>query len=270
MLETLYQVPALVLLLIAVAIALVLACGGQVLIHHRFGSTDFVHHNEVGGFIIAVVGTLYAVLLGFLTTAVWEHFTEAQQHAASESSAAANAWHTAVGLPYTVRSRIRSKMNGYAGIMIADEWPAMRRGGFSTKADLALMDAMSAAGDYVPTNARETNAQLVTQEQLSRVHDERQRRLTNNDSAVSWFEWLVLLIGAACVVGFCWLFGVQNAGVHLLMTAAVAIVVVSVLVLLFELQYPFRSGLGLQPDAWSSFIEHIHLMQNAGQMDMRM
>jgi hypothetical protein len=58
--------------------------------------------------------------------------------------------------------------------------------------------------------------------------------------------------------------------VHLLMTAAVAIVVVSVLVLLFELQYPFRSGLGIPPDAWDSFIEHIHLMQNSGQMDMRM
>jgi hypothetical protein len=270
MLEALYQVPTLVLLLIALAIALVLACGGQILVHRRFRSADFVQHNEVGGFIIAVVGTLYAVLLGFLTTSVWEHFTEAQQHAASESSAAANAWHTAVGLPYAVRSRIRGKMNSYADIMIADEWPAMRRGGFSTKADLALMDAMSAAGDYVPTNPREANAQLITQEQLSRVHDERQRRLTNNDSAVSWFEWLVLLIGAVCVVGFCWLFGVRNARVHLLMTAAVAIVVVSVLVLLFELQYPFRSGLGIPPDAWSSFIEHIHLMQNAGQMDMRM
>src|SRR5271166_638313 len=249
MMNALYQIPPFVLLLIAIVLALAFACGGQVLIHRRLGSADFVQHNEVGGFIIAVVGTLYAVLLGFLTTVVWQHFTEAQQHAGSEASAAANAWHTSVGLPYDVRSRIRSKMNGYANVMIDDEWPAMRSGGFSPKADVALMDAMSAAGDYVPINPREANAQLITQEQLSVVHDERQRRLTNNDSAVSWFEWLVLLIGAVCVVGFCWLFGVRNAAVHLLMTGTVAIVIVSVLVLLFELQYPFRGGLGIPTDA---------------------
>ena len=70
MLDTLYQIPPLALLFVAILVALAFACGGQALVHRRFGSENFVHHNEVGGFIIAVVGTTYAVLLGFLITVV--------------------------------------------------------------------------------------------------------------------------------------------------------------------------------------------------------
>jgi hypothetical protein len=35
-----------------------LACIGQWYIHRQFGEVKFVRHNEVGGFIVAVVGTL--------------------------------------------------------------------------------------------------------------------------------------------------------------------------------------------------------------------
>ncbi len=61
----LYSSPSAILLLVAMAIAVAAAVGGQIYVHRRFSEQDFVQHNEVGGFIIAVVGTLYAVVLGF-------------------------------------------------------------------------------------------------------------------------------------------------------------------------------------------------------------
>jgi len=54
------------------------------------------------------------------------------------------------------------------------------------------------------------------------------------------------------------------------MTSTVAILIASMLVLLFELQYPFRSSVGVRPDTWYGFIEHIHLMQSGTQHDMQM
>lgn len=268
--ETLYNVPPLALLLAATVLAVAVAGGGQLYIHRRFRETDFVQHNEVGGFIVAIVGTLYAVLLGFLTIVIWQHFSETQTQVSRESAAAADAWHTAVGLPYKIRTRIRQDLFSYANILIDKEWPAMRRGGFTFQADIVVMDAMAATGTYNPANYKEFTAQLATQQQLSALHDERVRRLANNGTAVSWFEWVVLYIGGICVVGFCWLFGLRNTRVHLLMTSTVAILIASMLVLLFELQYPFRSSVGVQPDTWNGFIEHIHLMQSGSQQNMRM
>ena len=266
----LYSVPAPVLLLLAIVAAVALAGGGQIFVHRRFSTADFVQHNEVGGFIIAVVGTLYAVVLGFHTVVIWQHYADSEDLVALESAAAADAWHTAVGLPDGIRAKVRRDVVDYVQIMTQDEWPLMRRGSFSPQADIAVMDAIGGAGDFTPVNWRESNAQSATLQQLVFLHDDRQRRLTNNERGVSWFEWLVLFIGAVCVICFCWLFGLKNPRTHLLMTSAVAVIIVSMLVLLFELQYPFRSNIGIGNDAWIGLIDHIRLMQSGGQINMRM
>jgi len=227
--------PALVLLAAAFSVALAFGCGGQEWVHNRFSGQDFVQHNEVGGFIIAVAGTLYAVLLGFLTVVAWQHFADARQLVALESAAATDAWHAAIGLPYGARSRVRRDALDYANRMVSNEWPAMRAGRFDSHADYIVMDAITAAGAFKPANLMQSNSQNATFQQLSVLHDVRMRRLAENASGISWFEWLVLLLSATCITAFCWLFGLSNTRVHLMMTAVVAILSTSVLVLLFEL-----------------------------------
>jgi hypothetical protein len=69
-----------------------------------------VAHNEVGGILIAVTGTPYAVVLGFLTVVVWQHFLEARELVVLESGADIDPWHTAVGLPSAVRQRVCEDM----------------------------------------------------------------------------------------------------------------------------------------------------------------
>jgi uncharacterized membrane protein YfcA len=266
----LYQIPPAILLLIAIVVAVAIAAGGQHYLHRRFRDHDFIPHNEVGGFIIAVVGTLYAVLLGFLTVVAWQHFSEARDLVAAESASAADTWHSAIGLPYAVRSRIRSDMLKYAMAMVEQEWPDMRTAQIHPAPDLIIMDAIGVAADLNPKNQRESNAQSATLQQLTVLHDERLRRIFSAQGGVSWFEWVVLILGAICVIGFCWLFGSSNPRAHLVMTSIVAVVIASVLVLLFELQYPFRSAVGVGPTAWQATIDHIRLMQSGSQANMRM
>ena len=266
----LLDIPAVLLLLCAVVIAIVAAGAGQIYVHRRFSSQDFIAHNEVGGIIIAVAGTLFAVVLGFLTVVIWQRYTEARQVVVSESSAATDAWHTAVGLPPPVRKRVRADMARYADLMINGEWPAMRRGAFDLEAPIVVMDAIDAAGTFVPSNIGEGNAQTATLQQLGVLHDARQQRIAINHAGVSWFEWLVLLISAACIICFCWLFGLRSRRVQLLMTSTVVTIVVSTLVLLFELQYPFRSDIGIPADAWKDAVVHIHEMQAGDIKDMKM
>jgi hypothetical protein len=264
------ELPAPLLLAIAATFAVSFACVGQWYVHHRFHEQVFVRHNEVGGYIIAVAGTIYAVVLGFLTVAAWQHFTTARDLVAMESAADVDAWHMAVDLPADRRIRIRSDVLAYAEWMVSQEWPAMRSGTYDTQGDVIVMDAMGSAGMFTPADLGESNAQSATLAQLGLLHDVRQRRLTMNASGIAPFEWQVLLIGALCIVCFCWVFGLANQRVHMMMTACVAILVTSLLVLLFELQYPFRTDLRIGPDSWNVAIEHIHVMQTGAQMDMRM
>ncbi|HEY5070845.1 MAG TPA: hypothetical protein VII63_02330 [Caulobacteraceae bacterium] len=268
--NVLYSLPAALLLVIAVAIAVAITGAGQGFVRHRFRSGGFVAHNDVGGTIFAVAGTLYAVILGFMTVVAWQHYTEAREIVVLEAGADIDAWHSAVGLPPPARERLRSDMFAYAKIMVDREWPRMRRGDYDPNAAFVDMDALDVAGTLAPANAGESNAQAATLQQLTVMHDARQRRIAVNGSGVSWFEWLVLLGGAMCITSFCWLFGVGNARVHLLMTSTVVAIIVSALVLLFELQYPFRSDIGIGPGAWRSALEHLHQMQAGSRADMRM
>jgi hypothetical protein len=246
-----------------------MAGGGQIFVHRRFAGRDFLGHNEVGGIIIAVSGAIYAVILGFLTVQTWEHFQEARELAVLESNADIDAWHTSVGLPPDVRQRVRADMLDYATVMIESEWPLMKRGAFDATAPFIDMDAIDVTGSFVPANSAESNAQAATLQQLGIVHDARQRRVNMNSGGVSWFEWLVLLIGAISIICFCWLFGTKNIRTHLLMTSTVVTMIGSVLVLLFELQYPYRSDVGIGPDVWRGAVAHIHQMQAGSQMNMR-
>ena len=260
---------AVLLLLWATSTAVAAACAGQLYVHGRFAESKFVQHNEVGGFIVAVVGAVYGVLLGFMTVIAWQHFSESHQIASQESAAAIDAWHTSLGLPGAQRTHVRNDMLLYSIAMVEREWPAMRANSYDKRADIIVMDAITAAGGFVPSNIKEGNAQSTTLAQLSALHDDRWRRLADNTFGLSSFEWLVLIVGAVCIVGFCWLFGLENKNVHLVMTSAVTIVVTTTMVLLFELQFPFQSDLRIPPDDWSGAIAHIHAMQAGPQAGMR-
>ena len=262
--------PAPLVLIVAATLAAAFACTGQWLVHRHFPEDEFVRHNEVGGVIIAIAGTLYAVVLGFLTVAAWEHFTEARHYVGTESAAAADAWHMAVGLPKAQRARVRGDLLEYAQLMVAREWPLMRDGGFDGRGDILIMDAIGAAGTFKPADLSQANAQSATLSQLGILHDVRQRRLAENSSDIGGFAWFVLLLGAVCVTCFCWVFGERNRRVHLLMTGCVAVMVTAVLVLLFELQYPFRTSLRIGSEDWSAVVGHIAAMQNGAQAEMRM
>jgi hypothetical protein len=157
----------------------------------------------------------------------------------------------------------------YAEIMTKLEWPLMRKGGYDATAAAISMDAIDATGSFVPANMGESNAQTATLQQLTIMHDARQQRIAINMIGLSWFEWFILLLGAVCIICFCWLFGLRNERTHLLMTSTVTTIIVSALVLLFELQYPFRSDVGIDPAAWNGAVAHIHEMQSGVLMDMR-
>ena len=267
--DIIYSIPAGLLLAIVLVIVITIVGLGQFYIHRRFSPDDFVGHNEVGGILIAVSGSIYGVILGFLTVVAWQHFSEAREVTVVEADADIDAWHMSIGLPDAVRQRVRADMVQYASVMIDREWPRMRQGEIDETAAFIGMDAIDATGGFVPKNSGEATAQAMTLQQLDTLHDARQRRVAMNDSGVSWFEWVVLLIGAACIVCFCWLFGLRNARTQLVMTATVVTVIVSILVLLFELQYPFRSNVGIGSEAWQRALVHIREMQNSKLMDMR-
>src|SRR5918995_3746867 len=85
--------------LFMICLAMLLAVGGLVLVQRLVPIEVRQPHNDVAGFIYAVVGVAYAVLLGLILIAVWEQFSEARETAEREASQVADVFWLAHRMP---------------------------------------------------------------------------------------------------------------------------------------------------------------------------
>jgi Protein of unknown function (DUF4239) len=254
MLETLttlvYAIPAWLGFLLIVAVSAALACGGHVVVRRSFPRADFIEHNEVAGFIFAVVGVLFAVLLAFLTVIVWENFAQAEQRAQSEVDAATDVWRLSRHLPSPDAGRLRADLGRYTEAVIAQEWPEMRQGRSSAQTQRLMVALIDDVAGMNASNLHQATLETAVLERVQRMADFRRRRIYDNQSGIPALLWLGLLVGVCTVIAFVYLFGMKDFRVQLLMTAATGIIIGVSFGLILELDYPFRGGVSITPERW--------------------
>lgn len=251
----LYAIPIWLLLPLAIVVAAGLACAGQLAVRRMFPGADFRPHNEVAGIVLGIIGGLFGVTLAFIIAIVWQEFDSTHQRVAVESSAAADLYHTASGLPAPLGHRVRVNLVDYAKLLVDDEWPAMRNGGSSARAEQLLTRTFRDVASFHPRDMGASNAQAAALSYLGVLHDARHHRLDDNDSGVSPFEWSILTISAVIIVGLCYLVGFPDVRTQLLMTGALAAMIAVMFTLIFELDYPFRGDLAVPPVGWQAFFD---------------
>ena len=235
--------------LLLLCIYMLLAAGGLILVQRSVPIAMRRQHNDVAGFIYAVLGVVYAVLLGLVVVAVWEQWNAAADSADQEASELAEVFWVADRMPESKGHNIQELVHSYARVVVEEEWPLMRQGKSSQKAWALLDEIRSEVQDFQPS----TPAQQVLYEQgLERVHelaDARRERLLVADQGLPSILWVVLIIGGVVVIGFTYLFGLDSTVTHLLMVAALALIIALVLFTVAELDFPFRGGIRIGPVA---------------------
>src|SRR5688572_696959 len=109
------------------------AVGGALLVRRTVGVDVLAQHDDVAGFIYAVVGVVYAVLLGFSAIIVWEQFRNAQEGADHEANALADLYRDSRVFPPEVRNAVELRVREYARLVVEKEWPAMAEGKSSSE-----------------------------------------------------------------------------------------------------------------------------------------
>ena len=150
------------------------------------------------------------------------------------------------------RAKLQGQVICYAREVISDGWPAMREGGGSPVVD-ARVAAMEETAEQVPVKDAK---QAAAFEHLFALNDERrqgrQGRIGEAEGLVPPVVWLILIIGAAVVIASVALFADRDeaAVTQAAMAVAVAIIVVSGLVLVRFLDKPYEDKSGsIKPTA---------------------
>jgi hypothetical protein len=226
-----------------------LATLGPALVRRFVALERLTTNNEIAGFKFATVGVLYAVLLAFVIIVVWEKFTNAELEVVHEAGAAENIYRLSQGLGDTTGADLRNAVAAYLKTAIADDWPAMDSGvpGASTSTKQAL-DAVYTMLSVVNDQA---NRAIVSEifRQLDRMTESRRARLIAAEGAVPNVIWLVLLGGAAVTIVFTFFFGTESLRAQTVMTALLALLIFSELLIVVAIDRPFAGSVKVQPNA---------------------
>jgi len=205
-------------------------------------------HNDLAGFILAVIGVVYAVLLAFVVIGVWERFQAAEERSYAEAGALQMVYRDAGS--FAGGEPVRAALRDYVNDVIVDEWPKMQSGGQSERADreLEVVDREVRDLDVVTKAQQDVHAQMLGGMQTAL--DDRDLRLSESATGINGIMWVVLVLGAIVTVSFTYLFGFRETLMQRLMIGSLGLVIGLVLYLAVALDYPYRGSVTVGPEAF--------------------
>jgi protein-S-isoprenylcysteine O-methyltransferase Ste14 len=215
-------------------------------------------HNDVAGFIYAVLGVIYAVLLALVVIAVWEEYGRARVTVESEANALAEIFWLAHQLPEPEGPHLQELARSYAEVVVDEEWPQMQQGRTplmehtqTTPTGWVLIDDIRATVQEIePRTQADQELYAEGLDQVQRLADARRTRLVQAEEGIPSVLWVVLIVGGMVAVGFAYLFGLANTWAHRLMVVSLAGVIALVLFTIGVLDHPFSGGARIEPGAF--------------------
>jgi hypothetical protein len=239
------------------------ALGGLEVVRRLVPLSSRQQHNDVAGFIYAVLGVVYAVLLALVVIAAWEDFGRARETVESEANATAEIFWLAHRLPEPERGRVQELARSYAEEVVEEEWPLMREGqaplmeqGQATPTGWVLVDDLRATLQEVePNTPAEAALYAEGLDQVEELASARRMRLVASEEGIPAVLWVVLVFAGVAVVGFTYLFGMESTWVHRLMVVALAAVIGMVLHTIGAMEHPFSGGASIGTGAFDLILE---------------
>ena len=220
-------------------------------------------HNDVAGFIYAALGVIYAVLLALVVIAVWEEYQTASETVEQEANALAEIFWLAHRLPEPEGTHLQELSRSYAEEVVHKEWPLMEQGESplmtqveDTPQGWTLIDDIRASLQEIePRTPADEQLYAEGLDQVQRLADARRTRLVAAEEGVPGVLWSVLIFGGIAVVGFTYLFGLENTWAHRLMVLTLAAVIGLVLFTIGAMEHPFSGGARIGTGAFELVLE---------------
>src|SRR3712207_6421553 len=239
------------------------AIGGLMLVQRLVPATIRKENNDVAGFIYAVLGVIYAVLLALVVIATWEEFGRARVTVEAEANALAEIFWLAHRLPEPQGRELQELCRSYAEEVVNVGWPLMEQGrtpslerSQETSRGWVLIDDIRASLQEVePRTVAGQELYAEGLDQVQRLADARRTRLVAAEESLPTVLWVVMIVGGVAVVGFAYLFGMENTGAHALMVVALAGVIALVLFTIAAMEHPFSGGARVGPEAFELVLD---------------
>jgi hypothetical protein len=195
--------------------------------------------NDLIGWQLSILGTTYAVILGFMLYAVWNEFGAATLNAELEASSLRNVYRLSSGLPPEQKKELQSESRAYADAVVNEDWPAMAQGRLPDAShainEQMWATLMSVKGSSTSENTAEDHAIS----ELSAMTTSRRTRLVQSTRRLPAILWCVLLVGGALTLLSVNIFNTVSAKLHLFQVFSFTLLIALVLLAISDVNRPF-------------------------------
>ncbi len=224
--------------------SLAVALGGMWLVRTKIPRETLLENHEVAGYMLSIVGTLYAILLGLIVVNVQTKFEIANQMAMTEANCLSDLAHLSNLYSEASQKQIHKHLYDYAVAAKNQDWSSVSTGQMK-EATIAPYRALwkSIKKMELQGNKQESafSNVLSTMAQLS---DARRFRMVASCNRLSPILWAVLIIGEVLIIWFTYFFFVEKIRAQTIMTSFVVLFLSLNLLLVFLYDDPYRSELG--------------------------
>jgi hypothetical protein len=199
-------------------------------------------HNDVIGWQLSILGTTYAVILGFMLYTVWSNFGVANLNADNEANALANVYRVAQGLPDPQRGQLEALASSYADAVINQDWPQMaadQTPEATHKINQDMWKTLMSVKEGTPTQIIAEDHALS---ELSALSEHRRTRLLQNVFRIPTVLWFLLITGGAVNIASSAMFGSGNRFLHTLQVFAFSLIIALALTAIADIDRPFQGS----------------------------
>jgi hypothetical protein len=230
------------------------------LVAHQFLSVEFRHrHNDVTAAIFSVVGVTFAVLLAFVAMLAWDGFNKAKAASYAEASGVLDVYNASAGFADPEKTAMRDDIIGYLETVVRVEWPAQAEGRIADRGAAYLENLNRIAIGLKPSGVADGNLHALLLQSLARLRDARQQRLLAAETTIPAVVWVVTVVGGGLTIAFGSFLGSPSLGMHLALSAMLAISGALVLILIIALSNPFRGDFRVSTLPFDRVLSQIQL-----------
>jgi hypothetical protein len=197
-------------------------------------------NNDLIGWQLTIVGTTYAVILGFMLYTVWTAFGEAQLNSDLEANSLRNIYSLAEGLPEPQRTELKQETREYAETVITRDWPEMALGEIP-EGSHAISQAMVHTVQHVKVDSPTTEVYLDhTFSALINLSEHRRTRILQTVYKLPAIFWAVLIVGGAVTILSAATFGARTPLLHAFQVTSFTLLITLVLLAIGDVNLPFQ------------------------------
>ena len=246
----------LIITFLILTLVICVSLGGMLLVRRNISVSTLESHNDVAGFIYAVVGVIYAVLMAFVVLVVFEQFRTAEERTEKEAAMLGDMYRVSSNLREPARTHIIDLLKDYGHTMIDKEFPAMREGKFSDETKRQHNEIWKILYSYQP--ADETDKIWFEQVLTTFITfaDAKRARMESAKQELPGFMWTVLYIGGFITIAYSYFFGTKNVWAQTLIVISLSGTVALVLLLIDALDMPFQGIIRISQEPFEQFLNY--------------